>query len=264
MTSRLTCAICLLALACTLPCVARGQQGEERSILRMGGTDGREYTVEEIGSWCVQFETLEEGSGAFDYRECRVSESGEFGQADGKRYYYATYCLMPNDAKKESKCGDGSYDALFNSHRGQVVFAGDIQSGRATVLFRLIGTGPGDVTFGRKPLIARHAGETLLVLPVAQDGTANINRSVYFVLRGGKWEPIDGRTWEDGLVKRLPAGRWIGKGIWPDLKSMTATVHLYQLGDVNCCPTGGVARVRLGLRGTKLVMEHAKFEVAKE
>jgi hypothetical protein len=256
--------VLLLLAAVGSPSDGMQRQTKDGSILSVEGPDGREYRVEEIGAKCVEFEIVKQGKGPFDYRECRVTESGEFGMVDGDRYYYATYCLMPNHAEKESKCGDKSGTGFYNSHRGMVVFERDQLSGNAKVVYRLAGAEIGLLHFRKKPLIVRHGGETLLWLPVTVDGTGHYNDSRYYVWRAGRWERIDGTSWGGDLTRRLPAGLEIWKGIWPDLTTMTAEVGLYRQGDANCCPTGGVARVRLRVGATGLEMESVEFEAAKE
>ncbi|MBE0658192.1 MAG: hypothetical protein IH602_10915 [Bryobacteraceae bacterium] len=240
------------------------RQAKDGSLLSVEGPDGREYTVEEIGARCVEFEAVKAGKGGFDYRECRVTESGEFGVVEGDRYYYAAYCLMPNYVDKESKCGDKSFSASSNSHRGMAILARDRLSGTTRVVYRIVGAEIGLFHFRKKPLIVRHGGETLLWLPVTMEGTGHFNDSRYFIWRGGKWERFDGTSWEVDLVRQLPPGTEPRKGTWPDLKTMTAEVYLYRDGDSNAGPSGGVARVRLRVAATRLEMVSVRFEQVKE
>lgn len=239
------------------------RQAKDGSLLSFEGPDGREYTVEEIEARCVEFEAVKAGKGGFDYRECRVTESGEFGVVEGDRYYYAAYCLMPNYVDKESKCGDKSGSGFYNSHRAMAVFALDRLSGAAKVVYRLVGAEFGLFHFRKKPLIVRHGGETLLWLPVTADGTGHFNDSRCYVRRVGRWEPYDKTSWVSDLVARLPAGAELWKGIWPDMQTLTSEVYLYRQGDANCCASGGVARVRLRVAATRLELAGLEFEQAK-
>ncbi|HNY42513.1 MAG TPA: hypothetical protein PKJ41_19080, partial [Bryobacteraceae bacterium] len=259
-----TATLCLLLAAIASPVDGMQRQTKDGSILSVEGPDGREYRVEEIGAKCVEFEIVKQGKGPFDYRECRVTESGEFGVVDGDRYYYATYCLMPNHADKESGCGDKSGTGFYHSHRATAIFMKERLSGNAKVVYRLVGAEIGLLHFRKKPLIVRHGGDTLLWLPVTQDGTGHYNDSRYYVWRAGRWERFDGTSWEADLGRRLPAGVETRKGTWPELQTMTAEVYLYRDGDSNASPTGGVARVRLRVGATGLEMESVEFEAAKE
>jgi hypothetical protein len=55
----------------------------------------RQFSINEIRDRCLEFTDVKQGRGPSDVRECRVSESGEFGVVDGATYYYAIYCLIP-------------------------------------------------------------------------------------------------------------------------------------------------------------------------
>ena len=62
--------------------------------------------------------------------------------------------------------------------------------------------------------------------------------------------------WEtSGLEMRM--------GVWPDLHTMRAEAGLYQPGDPNCCPTGGIVRARLAIRSQRFVIVSVDIGTAR-
>jgi hypothetical protein len=222
------------------------------------GLPRREFPMAAIGSQCLDFTEVRRG----ELRDCRVSESGEFGAADGETYHYALYCLVPNDAPDRGRCNDGSFNADYHRQRGLAVFVREARSGNARLLFERV---DGEVGLMRyeKPRIIRAAAGTLLYLPIAYDGTGHLNGSEYFLRANGGWEPIEAETWTKDLLARIPAGLEMRMGVWPDLETMKAETGLYRPGDPNCCPSGGVARIRLAILGKRFVIESFVAERAR-
>lgn len=93
----------------------------------------------------------------------------------------------------------------------------------------------------------------VLHIPALVDGTGNLNQSTLLAYGPAGWTPIDREAWEASLNKRLPKGLSINRGIWPDYAQQVANIPLYTRNDPNCCPTGGTARIRLGLENGRLV-----------
>jgi hypothetical protein len=54
---------------------------------RVRAAERRQYPAALIRDECIEFTELRRGS---DFRECKVSESGQFGEAGGQTYYYAS------------------------------------------------------------------------------------------------------------------------------------------------------------------------------
>ena len=89
------------------------------------------------------------------------------------------------------------------------------------------------------------------------------NQSEYYLREKNKWETIEAYGWLDDLEPRMPRGLSIWKGVWPDPKTMQAQVGLYREGDVNCCPTGGIARIQLAIRSRQFVIESLVIDPPK-
>ena len=203
---------------------------------------------------CIEFAEVARGSGPGDYRECRVSEFGEVGVVDSETLYYALYCLMPSYATAGASCAGESFDARYHRQRALAVFSRNASSKSATPLFARAQEEIGALYY-EKPELIEHDGDTVLHLPIAVDGTGHGNASEYYLRRGGGWDRIDSDQWVTDLTGRLPKALQIWHGVWPDLRTMTAEAGLFRDGDPNCCPTGGVARVRLVIRGKAFVID---------
>jgi putative endonuclease len=214
----------------------------------------RQFSLNVIRDRCLDFTDVKQGSGPSDFRECRVSEFGEFGVVDGETYYYALYCLIPSYTTEKGECGDDSFIARYHRARGLAVFVRNPSRENARLLFERVDPEIGTVYY-EKPEIVHNPAGTLLYLPVAIDGTGRGNESDYYLRETGEWVPLETAAWLAALLKRIPAGLEIWKGVWPDLRTMRAEAGLYRAGDANCCPTGGVARVRLAIRSRQLVID---------
>jgi hypothetical protein len=218
-----------------------------------GANVARQFSMSAIRDRCIEFTDAKQGTRPLDFRACRVSEFGEFGVVDGETYYYATYCLIPSDTTEKGECGDDSFVARYHRARGLAVFVRSPSGEDARLLFERVDPDRSLVYFG-KPEIVHNAVGTLLYLPVTVDGTGHGNASEYYLRERGAWAPLDAAAWLADLRKRIPARLEIWKGVWPDLRTMRAEASLYQAGDTNCCPTGGVARIRLAIRSRQLVI----------
>jgi len=218
------------------------------------------FTPEMMRQQCPAFSDVQVGAGPYDVRECRVSEFGEIGVVDRRAYYYAIYCLMPNYATDKSHCTDDTFNAHFYRERGLAVFVGDRSTRNARLLFERAGEDIGVLLFAWKPEIVTTAAGTILYLKIAYDGTGAGNASEYYLWASRRWMPIEADAWLNDLTRRVPAGLQLRKGVWPDLGTMTAETGLYRDGDANCCPSGGVARIRLAIRARRFVIDAVAFE----
>jgi hypothetical protein len=219
----------------------------------------REFPMEFIRNQCLEFTEVKRGIAPGNFHDCRVSEFGEFGSADGQAYYYALYCLIPNYATDKGECNDGSLNARYHQHRGLAVFVHDASSSKARLLFERVAGEIGSTIY-EQPRIIKATTGTLLYLPIESNGTGHFNESEYFLRNRGAWEPVDAQGWLEDLRRRIPAGLEIWKGVWPNPETMKAVANLYHSGDANCCPTGGTARIGLAIRSRRLVIESLVVE----
>src|SRR3989442_14661771 len=65
----------------------------------------RPLSLEVIRTQCIEFKDVKRGNKDGDYRECRISEFGEFRAVSGRTYYYAIYCLIPSESDAGGQCG---------------------------------------------------------------------------------------------------------------------------------------------------------------
>jgi hypothetical protein len=196
---------------------------------------------------------VKRGTGPADYRDCRVSESGELGKVDGEVYYYAIYCLIPT-YQEQGICGDTSFSARYHSSRALAIFA-RAASRRHPRLFLERASAEIASEYFEKPAIVRNAAGTLLYIPIAVDGTGHYNESEYYLRRRRRWDRIDAEAWLKDLSTRIPPGAEMWKGVWPDVNTMRADAYLYRSDDHNCCPTVGTAHIKLLVRANKFVID---------
>ncbi len=210
----------------------------------------------DITEKCIPFSEVKVGTDDIDAKECKVTESEQFGIVDGEKYLYAIYCLMPA-FEKESKCGDNSFAGRYHSRRGLAVF---VQKGEfAELLFERADPDIG-IIYYEKPEIIQIGKTTMMVLKIVIDGTGSGNASEYFSWQDHKWVPIESESWQQELRTKIPAGLQIWRGIWPDFGTMTAETGLYKPTDANCCPTGGRAKIDLALENNQFVFKNVVIE----
>lgn len=228
-------------------------------ILASPARGERSFSLETLKHRCVEFSEIKIGSGPEDAADCQVSDFQRLGELEGSTYYYALYCLIPSREKGQVKCGDNSYEANMNSRRGEAIFT---QAGRSGPLQLLFKRAAEDLEmFGyEKPQLIPSPQGPLLLLPIVVVGTGAGNESELYIREKGRWERIDTESWLKDLTARLPKGREIWKGIWPDYQTMTAEAGLYKPADANCCPTGGNATIQLSLNHHKIELKSVSFQ----
>jgi len=194
-----------------------------------------------------------------EFGDCRVSEVGVIGAVEDKTFYSALYCVMAQYQSKTTKCGDGSFEANYADARALVIFERSKDVGAFAVQR---GYFDGENIFVyQRPRLHTVAGRTILHVPIRVDGSGAGNSSEYYEWSDG-WQQIESEQWERDLVRAIPAGRALRKGIWPDLNAMTVEASLYREGDANCCPTGGRLTATLAIQDRKFVLNDVSFDTS--
>lgn len=170
---------------------------------------------------------------------CRVLNTQTIGQANGTTLHFARYCLDEPGQTEGNTC-------FF---QGMAVFA---EASPSDPVERLYSTGDDISEPYLTPTLVDSPYGTILNIEITVDGTGHYNESDYLLLEDGQWRLIDSRSWIDDLLKRIPVGTEIHKGVWPDFRNMVAQTYLYLPGDPNCCPSAGTVDVDLELTGTRL------------
>lgn len=170
---------------------------------------------------------------------CRVLSTEAIGNANGTALHFARYCLDEPEQTEGNAC-------FF---QGMAVFAETPPSGPVE---RLYSTNSDVSEPFLPPTLIDSPYGTILDIAITIDGTGHYNESDELLLKDGQWQLIDSRSWIDDLLKRIPVGTEIHKGIWPDFSSMTAQAYLALPGDANCCPSAGTVDIDLELVGTRL------------
>ena len=214
------------------------------------------YRLEDVREQCIILSQVKIGprGSEHDAARCRVSSFVAFGAVGDTLYYRALYCLTPH---WHAHAEHGGCDQ--HGSRALAIFVGARESDTAQLLLERATPDVGVLRYG-EPAIDTNRDGTILHVNIAVDGTGVGNESEYYLLRDGAWHPIDAHGWLKDLGSQIPSGREIWKGVWPDLKTMTAQIALYQRGDANCCPTGGTLRVALEIRANSFVVRSLRYE----
>jgi hypothetical protein len=201
-------------------------------------SEEKKLLIESIREKCIELRFIKIGTDDYEISKCRVAEFGTIGIVDNKTYYYALYALHPN--------WDKEYNDELRSNAAMLVFVGEGSSREVKLYLERADSEIGMIWY-EKPEIIQNAFGTLLYLPIALSGTGVGNVSEYYIWdkRAKEWQLLGSEAWQEEFRLKVPTNLHIAKGIWPDLKTMTADIGLYKKDDANCCPTGGRAYVKL-------------------
>lgn len=221
----------LLVLACPWRAAAASEEEEKKLLL----------PAQVVDTDCEAFIKRNKIDGVHD---CTVSEIGPFGSVDGQTYHYALY-MLDKDMRK-----------------GLSIFTHEATDKQAKLLLERYDK-DGLAYIYEQPAIITNSFGTLMEVPVRMDGTGQFNENEYYLWSEKQkgWKLLDSTNWVDDLGKQLPAGLEIWKGVWPDIKTMTATTSLWRRDDANCCPSGGTAAVTLAVKDGRLVIK--SLEISK-
>ncbi len=218
------------------------------------------FSIERLKAKCINLAGIKIGDGPDDdAAECRVSEFGMFGVFNNQTYYYAIYCLTPGYSMKEGGCSSTSYNAEIYRARAMAIFVANGEASKATLWRELVDPDIGLIWYDKPELIVNSFG-TILYLPIHMDGTGAGNISEYYLWdeRSKQWQKLDAGSWRKEIA--IPPELAINKGIWPDLKAMTAEAYLYRSGDANCCPTGGTAHIQLTIENGRFAIKSVTID----
>ena len=138
----------------------------------------------------------------------------------------------------------------------QVIFANRAYTPDARVLLvRLDEAG----TRYMDPLIVNSDDDS--VMSMASRNTADIIATQYFVWRADRWVAIDAQHWLRDLQAKLPKGTSSRNlSASPNLENMRAEVKLFNPQDADCCPSGGVAKVAIGLETNQFIVKNLTIQ----
>lgn len=209
------------------------------------------YSLTTVRNKCINFSKLEPE----EFQACRVYAFGEIGIVAKKTLYYAIYCLTPDRRGNTDGCHPGTFTSIYDNAIGVAIFVRDsFDNDNVRLLIDRVRQDNVLTGHFQKPEIVQNASGTILYLSIREDGTGNINLSEYFLWDGKNWRPIDALSWLNDLSNRVPPRCEIRKGVWPDVRTMKATVELQGKGNLNYCASGEYAHLRLSIRGRKFII----------
>jgi hypothetical protein len=170
---------------------------------------------------------------------CRITRSHFFSAIDLLDFYQVQYCL----GKEGEEC----------DRRALLVFSNRAYTPVARLELERLD--PGGTQYDN-PLVVQVDKASVLVIGAHVPGADNDKK--FYLWQKDHWAPIDARGWLRDLSKRLPKGLSVRKGVLPDAETMSAHVPLYRVADADCCPTGGVADVQLGVAKGRFTVQKVK------
>ncbi len=191
----------------------------------------------------VQHECRQVGGIKFGANErwanCHVTRGRWVATIDFLDIYQAQYCL----GNTPDSC----------EQRAQVLFANRAYTPDASVLLVHLdeaGTSYSD------PMVVNSGDDS--VMSMGSHNAAGVAAARYYVWRNNHWLEMEVQHWQHDLQAALPKGTTSRFSALPDLETMSADVTLFKSSDADCCPSGGVAKVALGLASE---VEKAQFTV---
>jgi hypothetical protein len=187
---------------------------------------------------CKQVGGIKFGANA-QWANCHVTRGRWVATIDFLDMYQAQYCLGNTPESCEQ--------------RAQVLFANRAYTPDASVLLaRLDEAG----TTYSDPMVVNSGDDS--VMGMGSHNAAGVAASRYYVWRSNHWLEMEAQHWQHDLQAALPKGTSSRLSALPDLETMSADVKLFKASDADCCPSGGVAKVAIGLASE---VEKAQFTV---
>jgi hypothetical protein len=142
----------------------------------------------------------------------------------------------------------------------QVLFANRAYTPDATVLLVHLdeaGTSYSD------PMVVNSGDDS--VMSMGSRSSTGAVTTQYFVWRANRWATVDAKLWQHDLQADLQAKLPKGTSARttsasPDLENMAAEVPLFNIHDADCCPTGGVAKVAIGLENSQFIVKNLTIQ----
>jgi hypothetical protein len=198
----------------------------------------------------VQYECKQVGGISFganaQWAHCHVTRGRWVATIDFLDLYQAQYCL----GNTTESC----------QQTAQVIFANRAYTPDATVL--LVRLDEAGTTYS-DPMVVNSGDDS--VMSMALRGTTGALATQYFVWRANRWATVDAKLWQHDLQAdlqtKLPNGTSVRAiSAQPDLENMAAEVPLFNTQDPDCCPTGGVVKVAIGLENSQFVVKNLTIQ----
>jgi hypothetical protein len=134
-----------------------------------------------------------------------------------------------------------------------VIFANRAYTAEAKVL--MVRIDDAGMTYD-DPLVVIDGEESVMSVSASVAGA--VTKSFY-LWRTDHWIQMEGQNWLSSLSAFIPSGMSVRQtSSWPDLETMSAQVSLFKKDDADCCPSGGLANIKLGLAKEQFTVKQVK------
>ena len=200
---------------------------------------------------CVTFKTYSDSP-----IECSVNKFEQINVSKDHILYYALYRWISTPLQTI----DERYDEQPYNNSAIVIFDAGQEN---TAKPKWAWFNPDGFQFARfeAPVIIKNDFGTILCIPHLFAGTGHFNDDKYFLYSKSQWQRINTSNWLKTLNDKLPKGFGVWKGVTPDIANLSATTHVWEKGDPNCCPSGGKIKIKLGIENQELIVISHDFEV---
>ncbi len=199
-----------------------------------------------VQSECMQVDDITFGSSG-RWASCNVTRGRWFATIDFLDMYQAQYCL----GKEKGVC----------DRRAMVLFANRAYTPDAKVLLAKVDDGA--VKYD-DPRVVAFSDETIMGLSMLS--AAGAVAKSFYLWRTDHWMLMEeAQAWVRDLSGLLPEGTSTRQfPVWPDLETMTAQVRLFHPEDADCCPSGDLANVELGLVNGRFTLMQVKVDAVEK
>lgn len=202
----------LLFLAAFAPPVVAGSSVVDFPLVQKGCVEAGPVTLGPSGRWA----------------RCRLMAREWIATIGLLDFYQVRYCLGVEGAECQQQ-------ALL-------IFSNRAYNPAARLVYQRID--PGATEYGA-PMVVQSGQDSVLVISAGAPGAAPTRQ--HYLWQGNRWVPVETQAWLRELGQRLPRGTSVRAGVAPEAETMSARVPLYRRDDADCCPSGGVANVELGV-----------------
>lgn len=98
-----------------------------------------------------------------------------------------------------------------------------------------------------------------LTIPKESGGNSGCNENKIYRFENGVWQKIEKRNLEESFKSYLPDSLSVWNCVYFSYDSLLVRTKIWRKDDAHCCPTGGSAWIKLGIKNHTFVVENFKY-----